>query len=98
MQIIATCNKDLEELGELVDQEEFISENEELKKLLVFHGWAKDYDPSKPRPTKGMWFYEEMEYKPLQFVIKDNTLYYSKAGQKTSTTWIPTEWTQFGQG
>lgn len=77
----------------LVEEEEFVSIDEQIKSVFLEFGWAKPYDPTLPFPPKGMNDYEPgLSYPINRYVIyTDGHLYKSNA--QTSTTWVPSEWT-----
>lgn len=76
---------------ELTEEQEIVTDNEELKYILLSWGWAKPYDDSKPLPPKGLGLYEPGIVYPFgRFFIKDGNLYQSK--QTTSNTWVASEW------
>jgi hypothetical protein len=86
--IIATQTND--SLG-LVEEEEVISDNDQLKEILVELGLAKLYDDTKPLPPKGMNDYEiGMIYPKDRFILNSGSLY--KSNTTTSTSWIASEW------
>lgn len=75
----------------LVDESEFVSENESLKEIFLEFKWAKPYDDTKPLPPKGINNYEDgMVYPENRFIIKDGHIYQSNTD--TSTTWVLSEW------
>ena len=86
--IIATQTND--SLG-LVEEEEVISTNDQLKEILVELGLAKLYDDTKPLPPKGTNDYElGMVYPKDRFILYNDSLY--KSNKTTSKTWILSEW------
>ena len=88
LRIIATQTND--SLG-LIEEEEVITTNDQLKEILVELGLAKLYDDTKPLPPKGMNDYEPgMVYPKNRFILKNDSLY--KSNKVTSTTWIESEW------
>lgn len=75
----------------LVEEEEFISNDDSIKQIFLEFGWAKPYDDTLPLPPKGINDYEPgMSYPPNRFVIKDGAL--KKSNTTTSTTWVELEW------
>ena len=88
MRVIATRTDD--NWG-LVEEEEFISINEDLKAIFLEFNWVKPYDDSKPLPPKGLNNYESgMEYPKDRFIIKNDSLYQSNT--ITSIVWVESEW------
>jgi len=84
MRAIATVAND--DWG-LVEEEEFITSNQQLKQVLLEFGWLKPYDETKPLPPKGLNDYEHgMIYPKDRFIIKDGSIYKSKI--ETSTSWV----------
>lgn len=88
MRVIATVAND--DWG-LVEEEEFITSNQQLKQVLLEFGWLKPYDETKPLPPKGLNDYEPgMIYPKNRYIIKDNELL--KSNCVTSDTWVKAEW------
>ena len=90
--IIATVTND--DLG--LDVEcEIIGASDLLKKALLTAGMAIGYDDTKPLPPKGLNEYEPgMVYSRGRQIIYNDSLYISDVAvdQKTSATWINSEW------
>lgn len=86
----------------LLEDQEVVSTDEDLKDALLLWGWAKLYDPSKPYPPRGINVYESgMVYNGNRLVIHGNGLYQSKKdliNNKTSNTWVSGEWDLILQG
>lgn len=75
----------------LNEEEEFVSQDENLKSVLYNFGWLKPYDDTMPLPPKGMVDYEPgKSYRPNRYVIYDQHIYKSKV--QTSDTWVALEW------
>lgn len=75
----------------LVDEAEFVSQDDNLKAIFVDFGWAKPYDSTLPLPPKGLNDYEPgLSYPPNRYILKDGNMY--KSNTQTSTTWILAEW------
>lgn len=88
MRVIATRTDDN---WYLVEEQEFISEDETLKEIFLEYGWVKPYDDTKPLPPKGVNNYEiNKSYPKDRFVLKDGALLQSNA--ITSTSFIESEW------
>jgi hypothetical protein len=75
---------------ELVEEQELVSTNEELKTILLSWGWVKPYDDTLPLPPKGLGIYETKVYPVDRFATKDGNLYQSNT--ETSATWVSGEW------
>lgn len=87
----------------LVDQVEITNANDAEKAAFVALGWAKEYDDTKPINPKGIENYEPgMSYPHGWFVFKGGNAVYqatlANKDLKTSTTWVPAEWTLILQG
>ena len=88
MRVIGTRTNDV---WGLVDEEEFITSNQQLKQILLHFGWVKPYDETKPLPPKGLNDYETgMIYPKDRFILKNGSMYQSNI--ETSSTWINSEW------
>jgi hypothetical protein len=88
MKVIATRTDDV---WGLVEEDEFISVNEELKQIFLEFGWVKPYDDTKPLPPKGLNDYEDgMSYPANRYVVKNDSMY--KSNCITSTSWVNSEW------
>jgi len=96
MRVIATATR--KKWG-LVEDEEFISSDEEKKEIYEKFGWVKPYDDTEPLPPIGIAVdYEDgMKYPKNRPIIKEGNIYQSNTD--TSTTWIhsiipgePSEW------
>ena len=75
----------------LVEEDEFITSNQQLKEIFLEFGWVKPYDDTKPLPPKGLNNYEPgMSYPKDRFVILGNALL--QANCITSTALILSEW------
>lgn len=86
--VIATRTDDV---WGLVEEEEFVSLDEEKKEIFLEFGWVKPYDITKPLPPKGLNDYEPgMVYPKDRYIIKDNAIL--KSNCETSNTWIAAEW------
>jgi len=82
---------------ELVEEKEVVTENEELKEILMSWGWARPFDPTAPMPPKGINSYETDKAYPIdRFIVYSGSLYKSKI--VTSSTWIASEWDLILQG
>ena len=76
---------------ELVEEEEFLSRNEQLKAIFLEFGWVKPYDDTAPLPPKGLNDYEVgMGYPINRYIIKEGSIY--KSNCITSQRWVDTEW------
>ena len=88
MKVIATRTDDV---WGLVEEDEFISTNNQLKEIFLQFNWVKPYDTTKPLPPKGLNNYESgMEYPKDRFIIKNGCLYQSNT--TTSIIWVESEW------
>ena len=88
MRIIATVTIDSQGL---VEEQEYVSTNEQTKAIFVELGWAKQFDDTKPLPPKGINVYEPgKSYPKARQVITLGRIYKSKV--VTSTTWVLLEW------
>lgn len=75
----------------LVEEEEFVTTNDQLKEIFLEFGWVKPYDDTKPLPPKGLNNYEPgMPYPKDRFVILEGSLL--QANCITSTTLVRSEW------
>lgn len=75
----------------LVEEDEFITSNEQLKEIFLEFGWVKPYDDTKPLPPKGLNNYEPgMSYRKDRFVLLDGALLQSNC--ITSTALVRSEW------
>ena len=97
MRIIATQDYECGDIV-LVNEQEFISTDEELKCLLHCMGKARLYDDTQPLPPKGVGIYEVGKKYPYdRFMLKDGNLYQAEEEAnltlgKTSDTFILSEW------
>lgn len=106
--IIATQNRKVYEADgvtliiELTKEKEIITDDEQLKEILLSWAWAEPYDDTKPLLQKGLGVYESgMVYEGKRFIIKGNAFYQSKADlvdNETSSTWVSDEWILMIQG
>ena len=87
MRVIATRTDD--DHG-LIEEQEFISDNEDLKSIYIEFGWVKPYDDTKVLPPKGMNDYELKSYPKDRFIVKDGNMY--KSNTITSETFVLSEW------
>ncbi len=87
MRVIAIIDDD--NLG-LVDEQEFVSANEDLKAIFIEFGYVKPYDDTKVLPPKGLNDYELKSYPKDRFIIKDGNMY--KSNTVTSDTFVLSEW------
>jgi len=87
MRVIATQTND--DLG-LIEEQEFISTNEDLKAIYLEFGYVKPYDDTKVLPPKGLNDYELKSYPKDRFIIKDGNMY--KSNTVTSDTFVLSEW------
>ena len=87
MRVIAT--RDDNNHG-LIDEKEFISDDEQLKEIYLEFGYVKLYDDNKPLPPKGLNDWEPKSYPSDRFIIKDGSMY--KSNCVTSDTWVSSEW------
>jgi len=87
MRVIATQTND--DLG-LVEEQEFITLNEDLKAIYLEFGYVKPYDDTKVLPPKGLNDHEEKSYPKDRFIIKDGNMY--KSNTITSEAFVLSEW------
>ncbi len=87
MRVIATQTND--DLG-LIEEQEFISSNEDLKAIYLEFNYVKPYDDTKVLPPKGLNDYELKSYPKDRFIIKDGNMY--KSNTDTSETFVLSEW------
>jgi len=82
---------------DLVEEDEFITDNEVLKNIFLEFNWVKPYDDNCPLPPKGINDYEEgMSYPKDRFIIMGNSIFQSNC--ITSTTLVRDEWDVKVQG
>lgn len=89
MRIIALVDND--DLG-LVQENEVIGANEKTMQVLVDLKMAKVYDDTKPIAGKGVTIYEEKVYPEKRQIFYNDSIYISKTGFNTSSTFILSEW------
>lgn len=75
----------------LIEEEEYITTDDQKKLIFLEFCWVKPYDETNPLPPKGINEYEEgFSYPKDRFIIMGNSIV--KSNCVTSTTLVRSEW------